>query len=136
MKKKVVALLLAAVMTISLAACAQDTPAEDPVAADPVVEEEPEAPPAEEVPEDGTEVATEVAGYSGDVTIEVMLMPGGDPVEAGTDAVVEAVNARLAELGYEFKIDVTWTGGGWAFTDLNLAFQTGDVADIVPAHSW
>ena len=76
-------------------------------------------------------------GFSGDVTITVMLMPQAPLDSYMMLRVADAVNARIAELGYKFKVQFTPSGGGWGFDRLVTAVQTGSAnLDIIPAHSW
>lgn len=74
--------------------------------------------------------------FSGDVTLKVMLMPQSDMNADITTKVTEAVNARIAELGYKFKVEFSWSGGAWGFDNLDTALQTGSAPDIFPAHTW
>lgn len=69
-------------------------------------------------------------------TLKVMLMPAGDMNADTKKAVEQAVNARIAELGEDFTIEIVWSGGAWGFDNLDLAIQTNDDVDIIPAHSW
>ncbi len=133
--KKVLSLVLAFVLCFTLAACGgdADTTTETDTSTDTNTTTEAETEPEVE-PEPEPEPAADE--FSGDVTLEVMLMPSADVNPDTTAQVVEVVNARLAELNYEFKINITWSGVGWAFDDLNLALQTGDAPDIIPAHAW
>lgn len=133
--KKVLSLVLAFVLCFTLAACGgNETPAESET---PTVEEGGDATAEEPVAEEPTEEPAAPAGdYSGDVTLEVMFMPNGDINPDTVAEVAEAVNARLAELGYQFKVNFSFSGVAWAWDDLNLALQTGNAPDIIPAHAW
>jgi len=76
-------------------------------------------------------------GGSGNVTLTVMLMPQGDMNDDTVTRVTEAVNERIAELGHDFQVEFTWSGGAWGFERLDNALQTGVAdLDIIPAHSW
>lgn len=105
--KKVLALILAVVLCISFVACTTAKPESEALYS----------------PNPGQ-------------TIKVMLMPSGDMNADTTAAVTQAVNDRIAELGEDFKVEIVWSGGAWGFDNLDLAVQTNDDVDIIPAHSW
>ncbi len=132
--KKVLSLVLAFVLCFTLAACGGNETATEPEVTTPAAEEEA---PAEQEPaaEEPTADAT-AGGYSGDVTLEVMFMPNGEINPDTVTEVADAVNARLAELNYEFKVNFSFSGVAWAWDDLNLALQTNNAPDIIPAHAW
>ncbi|MCL2378249.1 MAG: DUF3502 domain-containing protein [Defluviitaleaceae bacterium] len=104
------------------APAATPPPAETPAPAD-------TTDPVEDPPE-------EVAGFDEPATtVTIWFMGGG--AENEDALVVEAANARLAELGLNIEISPIWTGG-WAMGyPAQLALDTGDASvDIFWTGSW
>jgi len=116
--KKTFALILAVVMCLGVSACVSNQGAgNDPAA--------------------NGNLSAGSSSQKNDVTVNVMLMPQGEMNEATVAKVTDAVNARLAELGYDFKVTFSFSGGAWGFDRLDTAIQTGAAnLDIIPAHSW
>ncbi|MDO5111792.1 MAG: DUF3502 domain-containing protein [Clostridia bacterium] len=130
--KKTTCLILAVLMCVALVACAAPTavapaPADNP----------PEASGAADAPatSDVAPIEDLYVANPGAV-LKVMLMPAGDMNADTTAAVTKAVNDRIAELGGDFTVELVWSGGAWAFNDLDIAVQVNDSIDIIPAHSW
>lgn len=124
--KKALALILAVLMCVTLAACKSTSPSQSA------------GTPGGTSKAPATQTPAADDDFSGDVTLMIMLMPQGDNMNEDTVSKVKtAVNARIAELGYKFKVDFTWSGGAWNFDKLDQALQTGAAnLDIIPAHSW
>ena len=131
--KKLLSLLVAAVMVFSLAACGSNNNATNDSGTS---GGETRPAPVSDAPSGDLPPASVDSGFSGDVTLEVMLMPAGEMSSAAIKAVSDALTARVRELGYEFSVNLSMSGGAWGFDDLNMALQTASAPDIIPAHSW
>lgn len=132
--KKTLALILAVMMCVALAACAAP-------AAAPGGEQTPQASadaqaPAAAPADAQTPAAEDLYKPNPGAKLKVMLMPQGDMNADTVAAVTEAVNKRIAELGEDFTVSFEWSGGAWAFNNLDVAVQTAGEVDIIPAHSW
>lgn len=127
--KKALVLVLALLMCVALVACNSATPGASSSPSDsssPSGEESSSPSPSEDYSAD----------FSGDVTINVMLLPAGEMNNAAVDKVTTAVNDRIKALGYDFKVKFAFTGVAWAWKEFQTAIQTGDNLDIIPAHTW
>ncbi|MCL2717369.1 MAG: ABC transporter substrate-binding protein [Lachnospiraceae bacterium] len=129
--KKLLSLLLTIVMCLTLVACganetsATDTPSTTTPAANTTAGDD-----------NSSAAAVVDSDFTPGAEIEFMFMPSGETTAAATQAVTQAVNERLAELGYDFTVRFRTSGGPWGFDDFNMDLQTGSTADIIPAFSW
>ena len=120
MKKKLVSLLLTAVMVMSLAACGSSAPAEAP-AEEPAAEEE--APAAEEAPAE--EAASDIAGSELEIAVTYN--------EEHMAAFQPLVDAFTAETGV--KVNVATYGDDYEAT-LKTRMAANEMPDIWQTHGW
>lgn len=134
--KKTLALVLAVLMCAALAACsaAPTAPAAPAAASDGTTPAAPAAPAAPAEP--AAPAADDLYKPNPGAKLKVMLMPQGDMNADTVAAVTDAVNNRIKELGEDFTVSFEWSGGAWAFNNLDVAVQTAGDVDIIPAHSW
>ena len=130
--KKLLAIFLAAMMVFALlAACVStDDTTPDPTPVPETNGEEPEEPTEPEPP------APEPID-PGEEPTEITIWFNGGNEDNDDTLVVEAVNARLQELGLNITINPVWTGG-WGMGDhAQMALNTADDSiDIFWAGSW
>lgn len=133
MKKRILALLLAMLMVLSLAACAAETPAPE---ADKPAEETPEAPteetpdaPAEETPEAPAEEPAE-EGWTGEVAHIIVTYNTLGTTPPDLQKVQDAVNARtVPEIGVEVEFRATSAFDAFALYPTWIA--TGERVDLM-----
>ncbi|MCL2254120.1 MAG: ABC transporter substrate-binding protein [Lachnospiraceae bacterium] len=136
--KKALSLLLAVVMTLSLAACgSKNDPAPSGSTTSGTTTTTDTSSSSSSSSDTTTPAATvESSDFTPGAEIEFMFMPSGETTANGIATVTDAVNARLAELGYDFTVKFRTSGVAWSFDDFNMDLQTGSTADIIPAFSW